>query len=120
MAEVGQVIAKYDQNQHGSTKIYALDLNHLLIRNFRNSLELLDKNGNGEAKGYFIVGYQPLSTNLRANDSAVVSNVLMDEKTRKNLFIEAEQKGKYVRYPNYADINDPVRPFSSPMDIILE
>ena len=117
---VGEVIANYDQNKHGSTKIYALDLNHLLIKNFINRLDLLDENGNGEAKGYFIVGYQSLSVNLTYDDTAVGNVLMNDRKMRQQLFVEAEQKGKYVKYPNYADIDDPVQPFNNPTDIILE
>ena len=117
---VGQVVTNYDQNRHAPTKIYALDLNHLIIKNFVNRLDVLNENEKGEAKGYFIVGYQSLSVNLTYNDTAGGNVLMNDRKMRQNLFVEAEQKGKYVKYPNYADLDDPVKPFNNPTDIILE
>ena len=101
------------------TRIFVLDLKHLLIRNFKNRLKTLDYEGNlGNASGFFIVGFQPLSVNLTYDESTQL--IAGNRTLRQKLYIEAMQKGKHLKYPAYADDNDPVPIFMSPTDILLE
>ena len=103
------------------TQIFVLDLNHLLIRNFINRLDVLDDDGKlGNASGFFIVGFQPLSKNLTYGESAKLMYGNGSRALRQQLYIEAMQKGKHLKYPAYADDNDPVPIFMSPTDILLE
>ena len=71
----------------------------------------------GEANGYFIIGFQH---DFSSDISGYNRDFMMNETWRQELFIEAKKKGEFIKYPNYADINDPVPEFKIENDIILE
>ena len=117
LAKVGKLHAQ-DWRATMDTNVFALDLNHLLIRNFRNKLDLLQLDSTWEAKGYFVIGFEPLSVTLDSEMDGY--NKLDEPDKRRDLFIEATQKGKYIKYPKYAGDNDPVPELSDATDIVLE
>ena len=116
LAKVGKLHAQ-DWRATMDTNVFALDLNHLLIRNFRNKLDLLQVDSTFEANGCFVIGFEPLSVAL---DKEHATYELQTEDQRHTLFIEATQKGKYIKYPKYGGDNDPVPEFGDATDIVLE
>jgi hypothetical protein len=99
-------------------EVFLLDENHLLVHDFKNDLK---DSYPGLENGYFIVGFESFSVSLNYNDSSLE---FYNETSRQELFHEANKTGKYLKYPDYAEEDEPMPTFEAgPLirnDIILE
>ena len=90
-------------------EVFLLDENLLLVHDFTNDVHKSNFNIPGLENGHFIVGFESFSISLDLNTP---KDALWNKTTRQKLFVEANKKGSYIKYPNYATEDEPMPLFN--------
>ena len=102
-------VSEYGAYEPVHGEVYLLDENLLLVHDFTNDVRKSKFYKPGLENGHFVVGFESFSVSLYRNSPY---NVLGNETTRQELFDEANEKGSYIKYPNYAKEDEPMPIFN--------